>query len=143
MNKTQTDERSVIFEVIPGGAMNTTFDPTGLKPSFEVVEGLACCTDDDIPCPDKPFEEWTEEERDEYYRLIWEIAGPGTLEHAMKTIDVAPQIVRTVLDFMELYRRTWNTQAEESGLTGEWKDLNGDYLIVLLKRRLSVNGSEL
>lgn len=115
MNKTQTDERSVIFEVIPGGL----FD------------------DDDIPAPDKPIEEWTDEEHEEYLRTIWNEAGTGTMEHVIKSIDLPKGEIITAINVLEAIRVGCAADASASGLRSEWNNnLDAPHLQLALKLRL-------
>ena len=103
----------VIFEVIPGGL----------------------CFEDDIPAPDKPIEEWTEAEVEQYHNALWKAAEPGSVENPVKVADLTADTINTVVEALETIRTVFEAEASETGFQREWPYLTADYLLDMLKRR--------
>ena len=109
----EKNEQTTIFEVIPGGLL------------FE----------DDIPGPDKPIEEWTEEELEQYNNVLWERAEPGSLEHPIKTVALTTDTISTVIKALEAIHAVFEAEVIETGFRSEWPYLTAEYLLDMLKRR--------
>ena len=106
--------------------------------AFEVIPGgllLEKIREDDIPAPDKPIEEWTQEEHEEYDRYNYENAEPGTADHALKYLDISPEAIITTISTLEALKAACIKEAEETGYETGWKSANGDNLINLFKQR--------
>ena len=112
--------------------MKATAEKSG--PVFEVIQG-GLPFQDDIPAPDKPIEEWTPEEREEYERRIWETAQSGTLEHVMKTMEMSEEALYALINSLEAIRAALIAEAEAEGLRDEWQYVDGEYLLQVLKNR--------
>ena len=61
--------------------------------------------DTEIPGPDKPREEWTEEDRWAFESALWENSEEGDVQHAVKTLTAAPEEIETALRVLEEIRR--------------------------------------
>ena len=106
--------------------------------AFEVIPGgllLAQLAENDIPCPDKPIEEWTEEENEAYHRYLYENAEPGTPEAVIKALDVSTEAIQTVINTLEAIRAGCEAAAAETGYRSEWPHLDAAYLLTLLRLR--------
>ena len=103
----------MVFEVIPGGLR------------FK----------DDIPGPDKPIEEWTPEEHEEYDRYLYEHADPGSPEAAIKAIDISPEALSTVIDVLCKVQVACEKEAEVTGFQNEWSYLEAEHLLKMLRLR--------
>lgn len=106
--------------------------------NFQVIPGgllLEKIREDDTPAPDKPANEWTPEEREEYDRYCYENAEPGTEDHALKYLDISPEAVITTISTLEALKAACAKETEETGYDTGWNSLNGDNLISLFKQR--------
>ena len=104
------------FDVIPGGLL---------------LERLQA---EDIPAPDKPIEEWTQEEEEEYNRYCYENAEPGSIEHGIKSL--APEALEAAITGLESIRAALEAEAAATGFRNEWEHLpDVIYLYSILKQR--------
>lgn len=106
--------------------------------AFEVIPGgllLELLRAEDVPAPDKPIEEWTPEEHEEYNRYCYENAEPGTEDHALKYLDIAPEAIITTISTLEALKAACVKETEETGYDTGWKTITGDNLINLFKQR--------
>lgn len=104
------------FEVIPGGLL---------------LESLRA---EDIPAPEKPIEEWTQEEHEEYDRYCYENAEPGSIEHGIKSLS--PDALEAAITGLEAIRAALEAEAAATGFRNEWEHLpDVIFLYKTLKQR--------
>ena len=101
--------------------------------SFTLIPGGLL--DDESPVPDKPIEEWTQEEHEAYTRYWYENAEPGTADYALKHLCISSAAIVTTIQTLEAFRSACIAEAETAGLKTEWTHLTGDNIIGLLKQR--------
>ena len=99
--------------------------------TFEVIPG-GLLFEDDIPAPEKPYSEWTEEEKTEYHRYLWENAEPGTLEYTIKRLDFPAEKIRTIITVLESIRNAAREDAAAAGYNSEWKNYRVEELLSIL-----------
>ena len=102
--------------------------------AFEVIPG-GLCLEDDIPAPDKPIEEWTPEEHEEYNRYLYDEAEPGTPEAVIKGLAICPAAIRATIETLEAIRAACGAEAEATGYRSEWPYITTPYLLTLLQLR--------
>ncbi len=105
---------------------------------FEVIPG-GLCLQDDIPAPDKPIEEWTQEEHEQYHRYLYENAEPGTAEAAVKSLDISSSALQTVIITLEAIQAACEQQVNTSGYRNEWPYLECSYLLTMLKLKSEIS----
>ena len=105
------------FEVIPGGLL---------------LEQLRA---EDIPAPDKPASEWTEEETEAYHRYCYENAEPGTIENALKNLAITPETLEETIEALEAIRAALEAEAAATGYRNEWPTVEAAFLLEMLKQR--------
>lgn len=107
--------------------MSITVIPGGLyKPDPQLIE-------DDVPCPDKPVEEWTEEEKEAYDRYMWENADPGSIESVIKAITVSQEDITATISILEKIKACAAETAAETGFRNEWDYSVPEDLLKLLQ----------
>ena len=102
--------------------------------AFEVIPG-GLCFEDDIPAPDKPIEEWTEEEKAEYERYCFENSEPGSAQAAIKEADISPEVISATIDALEAIRTVCSKEAEATGFRDEWPHVMAEDLLTWLHLR--------
>lgn len=109
---------------------------------LEVIRGGLSFEDpDEIPAPDKPSEEWTDEEHEAYFLACWKAAGPSNVEHAVKTLDVPAAAIAAALDVLEAIRSACAAGAEQTGLRSEFDTETLPYLLDCLRQRVKEDAS--
>ena len=102
---------------------------------FEVIKGglyVDPCADD-VPCPDKPREEWTLEEEKEYYMYLWDRDEAGSMERAIKQLDLDPVSLRSAVQVLELIKDAFLAEVEKAGFRNDWDTEGVGYILQLLK----------
>ena len=102
---------------------------------LEVISGglLFDALEDDIPAPAGFASEWTEEERSAYEKYMWDNAEDGSIEACVKTAAISSEEIAIVIKTLETIKAECEKQATETGYNCTWKDLEGWYLLTMLK----------
>lgn len=98
---------------------------------FEVIPGGLLFADD-VPTPDKPSEEWTEEENEDYHRYLWENAEPGTMADTLKKMDLSAENLSITIKTLEEIRNRTQEDATSAGYKSEWEIVTPEELLSLL-----------
>ena len=98
---------------------------------FEVIPGGLLFADD-VPTPDKPSEEWTEEENEDYHRYLWENAEPGTMADTLKKMDLSAENLSITIKTLEEIRKHTQEDATAAGYKSEWEIVTQEELLSLL-----------
>ena len=107
--------------------MSLTVIPGGLfKPDTQLLE-------DDIPCPDKPAEEWTAEEEITYRRYLWEDAEPGSIESVVKSVTITSEDLTAAMRVLEKIKSAAAEAAANTGFRNEWDYSTPEDLLMLLQ----------
>ena len=93
---------------------------------------------DDVPTPEKPTEEWTQEEHEEYNRYCYENAEPGTVEHGIKSLS--PSALEAAITGLEAIRAALEEEAAANGLRNEWEHLDVPFLYSVIKTAAAIRG---
>ena len=100
--------------------------------SFEVIPGGLLFADD-VPAPNKPIEEWTEEEKTAYDRYLWENAEPGTTEHTIKHFAISSEDLNTIISTLEGIRTATAAAAAQDGYKSDFEAVGAEELLKYLK----------
>ena len=98
---------------------------------LEVIPGGLLFADD-VPTPDKPAEEWTEEENETYHRYLWENAEPGTMADTLKKLDLSAENLSITIRTLEEIRNRTQEDAATAGYKSEWEIVTPEELLSLL-----------
>ncbi len=103
---------------------------------FEVITGgLLDAFKNDIPCPDKPASEWTQEEKEAYENYCYENAEPGSDESVIKAITISSEELDTVIRTLDLIQTESEKQSAETGFISVYDHLFIKDLVALLETR--------
>lgn len=109
---------------------------------LEVIRGgLAFEDPDEISGPDKPIEEWTEEEHDAYFLACWEKAEPSTVEYAVKHLEAPAEAIASALAVLEKISASCAADAEKEGLRNEFDYEQLPHLLQCLRQRVKEDAS--
>ena len=99
--------------------------------SFEIIPG-GLLLDDDIPAPEKPIEDWTEEEKEAYHKILWERAEPGTLADTIKKTSIPEETLDTIIAALKTIKNRAENDAIAAGYMCEWETVSAEELLTLL-----------
>ena len=102
--------------------------------TFEVIPG-GLLFEDDISAPNKPIEEWTAEEKEEYDRCLWENAEKGTVEYTIKNLDISAERVNTLINTLETIKAATQEDAAAAGYVSDWKITTAEELLSWMLRK--------
>lgn len=85
--------------------------------------------------PGKEWAEMTEAEKEDYKAQQWAEAEPGTLEHAIKTLDAPAAAIAAALEVMEAIKQACEDEATAEGLRNEFDHETAPDLLEALRRR--------
>jgi len=95
--------------------------------------------DTEIPGPDKPIEEWTEEDHEEYRRILWDLAEDGCIDFAVKNLSCPPDAIETALQVLEEIRYSCGESADRRKLKNDFDTASANELLSLLRRRVRID----
>ena len=103
---------------------------------FEVIRGGLLYTDpDEIPAPDKPTEEWTEEEKERYFLFCWEHAEESTVAYAVKKLETPAETIAAAIDVLEAVERACAAGSARTGLQNEFYKETCCNLLMCLRQK--------
>ena len=102
--------------------------------SFEVIPGGLLFADD-VPAPDKPANEWTEEEKTAYDLYMWENAEPGTTEHTIKHFAISSEELSTIISTLERIQTATAAAAAQAGYKNDFKEITAEELLQFFKTK--------
>ena len=104
--------------------------------TFEVIPGgLLFEDEDEIPAPNKPYKEWTAEEKEEYHRYLWENAEKGTITYTIKNLDISAESVNTLINTLEAIKTAAQKEAAAAGYKSDWEITRAEELLSLMLRK--------
>ena len=125
----------------PKAPINYRKEETPMAP-FEVIRGGHAFEDpNEIPAPNKPYSEWSEAEKEEYFILEWQLAEEGTVEHVVKNLDAPDEAISTALDVLEKIRLVCNADDDRLGLRHEFDHETLPELLACLRQRVRENNA--
>ena len=106
---------------------------------LRVIKGGPWSDPDEIPAPDKPIEEWTEADHEEYEKALWDSADdPGSIEYVVKKLQEPIEAIETAVHVLEAIKTECEEEAAILGLISDY-NRNNDYLLNLLRRRVKAD----
>ena len=102
--------------------------------TFEVIPG-GLLFEEDIPAPNKPYKEWTAEEKEEYHSYIWENPEKGTITYTIKNLNIPAQSVNTVINTLEAIKTAAQEDAAAAGYESDWTATTAEELLSLMLRK--------
>ena len=101
--------------------------------AFEIIKGGLY--DEDIPTPEGPYSEWTEEEKEEYHRYLWENPEKGTITYTIKNLNISAESVNTIINTLEAIKSAAQEEATATGYKSDWTITTAEELLSLMLRK--------
>ena len=100
---------------------------------FRVIPGGLLFADD-ITGPDKPPEEWTADETENYYSELWEKAEQGDIFYTVKHLNTSSEVLSIVINTLDTIREKHEAETAALNIRNEWQNTTCEELLEALKR---------
>ena len=107
---------------------------------LRVIQGGKFFDPDEIPAPDKPIEEWTEEDNEQYQSYLWDNAEKGTMQYAIKNLSAPAGDIETAARVLAAIKKTLDESAAREGIRSEFDFESPKALLWMLRRRVKADG---
>ena len=109
---------------------------------LRVIEGGRFSDPDEIPAPDKPIEQWTNNELAMYEAYLYDNAEDGSVEYSVKYLDEPREDIAAALRVLEAIARDCAAAAERAGTRNEFEIESARNLLRVLRQRVNADNEE-